>query len=420
MIDLLRLHVPFRSEFLLTTTEMSSSRSISYVDLEECNKRGIKMGCRNVEFEIDGDLTVSGLTHPFEQLASHYSGLAFKIYQGAALCDAHVQIKCSPAKLLQGHNVFGQTSIEQGAMEMIYFLVHSNPLFAEMLDIPETTVQEIHCTYSAKMQNQFVAKQAIQQLSNVSDGQMRPSVNKFDTTVMWNKGSRHLSRVAYLKDVELAEQVKRIKSDIKKEPSERNQRLLNVLTDHRLSEFSANLLRFEGRGKDRFFERLGMPQKLTELIKYQRNFEEKGGCLIAHIWGVMFQPLINVLQGQSMNIYNDDEVYEKLKSEFQTITPKGNVSYSKADRAMGFYRRLMSEGYHAVQQTFTVRASFYNNLNRLLEAGISKAQLQNLTGGSNSNVVPLMQMINFDLENQRPDWYVPPVGQSERGMLRAV
>lgn len=408
MIDMLRLHIPFKSDFLMKTTDLNSQAGVSYVDLDECMKRGIKMSGRCVEFEIDGDLTVTGLNHPFEQLPSHYTGLAFKIYQGASLSAAHVQIKCSPAKLMQGHNVFGSTDIELGAFEMLYFLQQSNLEFADMLDFSETTVQEIHCTYSAKLQNDFVCKQAIAQLRNVSDGQMKPSVNSFDTTVVWNKGSRHLSRVAYLKGPELAKQLADLKSKTRKEPSERNLRLVNVMSDYRLTDFASNLLRFEGRAKDRFFERMGMPRNLFDLVKFQRDFEKEGACLIAHIWTVMFEPLLSALEGQSMNIYDDELIYQKLKSEHATITPSGKTSYAKADRAFGFYRRLMSEGYQAVQQTFSVRKSFYNNLNKLLDAGISKSQLQQLAGGSNSNVVPLMQMINFDFEQQRPSWYVEP------------
>lgn len=408
MIDMLRLHIPFKSQYLVTTSELSSASGVSYVDLEECGRRGIKLSGRCVEFEIDGDLTVTGLNHPFEQLPSHYTGLAFKIYQGASLSAAHVQVKCSPAKLMQGHNVFGSTNIELGAFEMLYFLQQSNPDFAEMLDFSSTTVQEIHCTYSARLQNDFVCKQAIAQLKNVSDGQMKPSVNSFDTTVVWNKGSRHLSRVAYLKGPELSKQLNELKTKLRKEPNERNQRLVNVMSDHRLTDFAQHLLRFEGRAKDRFFDRLGLPQNLFDLIKFQKEFETDGDCLIAHIWNVMFEPLMNLLKGQSMNIYDDKSVYEKLKAEHSTVTKSGNLSHAKADRAFGFYRRLMSEGYQAVQQTFSVRTTFYRNLNNLLDAGISKAQLQNLTGGGNSNVVPLMQMIKFDLSQQRPDWYVEP------------
>lgn len=413
MIDLLRLHIPFKSQFLVTTSDINTLSGVSYVDLDECMKRGIKMSGRCVEFEIDGDLTVTGLNHPFEQLPSHYTGLAFKIYQGASLSAAHVQIKCSPAKLMQGHNVFGSTSIELGAFEMLYFLQRSNLEFAEMLDFSQTSVQEIHCTYSAKLKNEFVSKQAIAQLKNVSDGQMKPSVNSFDTTVVWNKGSRHLSRVAYLKGPELAKQLAELKSKTRKEPSERNLRLVNVMSDYRLKDFASNLLRFEGRAKDRFFERMGMPQNLFDLVKFQRDFEKEGACLIAHVWTVMFEPLLSALEGQSMNIYDDDFVYEKLKDTHSSLTKTGKVSYSKANRAFGFYRRLMSEGYQAVQQTFEgvngrVTATFYRNLDTLLDAGISKSQLQQLTGGSNSNVVPLMQMINFDFENQRPSWYVEP------------
>ncbi|MBF4269555.1 hypothetical protein EAY71_22065, partial [Vibrio anguillarum] len=51
----------------------------------------------------------------------------------------------------------------------------------------------------------------------------------------------------------------------------------------------------------------------------------------------------------------------------------------------------------------------------LLVAGFSKAQIQNLQGQGKDNVIPLLQVINVDFDNQRPDWYVEPqVGELSR------
>ena len=69
---------------------------------------------------------------------------------------------------------------------------------------------------------------------------------------------------------------------------------------------------------------------------------------------------------------------------------------------------MVSDGYEAVKDSYSVRASFYNHLNELLVVGFSKAQLQNLQGHGKDNVVPLLQVIDVDFSNQRPDWYVEP------------
>jgi II/X family phage/plasmid replication protein len=48
--------------------------------------------------------------------------MAMKVFFDSSY-PPYVQIKASPAKLLQGHNVFGSDNLESGAMEMIGFLL---------------------------------------------------------------------------------------------------------------------------------------------------------------------------------------------------------------------------------------------------------------------------------------------------------
>ncbi|MBF4365594.1 phage/plasmid replication protein, II/X family, partial [Vibrio anguillarum] len=66
-------------------------------------------------------------------------------------------------------------------------------------------------------------------------------------------------------------------------------------------------------------------------------------------------------------------------------------------------------------QSYSAPRTFYDHLNELLAAGFSKAQIQNLQGQGKDNVIPLLQVINVDFDNQRPDWYVEPqVGELSR------
>ncbi|MBF4438020.1 hypothetical protein ERJ77_26765, partial [Vibrio anguillarum] len=109
-------------------------------------------------------------------------------------------------------------------------------------------------------------------------------------------------------------------------------------------------------------------------------------------------PLLHALEGQRMNIFNDDEVHNKLKQIYFTTTPKGNITYSRADRVFRFYRSLISDGYESVKQSYSATRSFYNHLNELLAAGFSKTQIQNLQGQGKDNVIPLLQVINVDFD----------------------
>ncbi|MFS1538721.1 MAG: phage/plasmid replication protein, II/X family [Candidatus Phlomobacter fragariae] len=41
---------------------------------------GISLSARDVKFGIKDDLSVQGLTHPFESLPSHFASLGMKVY----------------------------------------------------------------------------------------------------------------------------------------------------------------------------------------------------------------------------------------------------------------------------------------------------------------------------------------------------
>ncbi|MBG6248488.1 phage/plasmid replication protein, II/X family, partial [Candidatus Symbiopectobacterium sp. PLON1] len=156
----------------------------------------------------------------------------------------------------------------------------------------------------------------------------------------------------------------------------------------------------------------GIPMRFWDAVKYQIKYDCDGKSLIADLWSFAFRDLLEALEGNVMNIYCDDEILELLKMSFHTITPKGDISYSKALRLFGFYRRLVNEGYDAVSQAMA-RNSFWRHVTDLMSIGISKAQLQNLSADK-SNIVPLLKVINVDFSHQRTDWYVEPVSVFDR------
>lgn len=421
MIDRLRICIPFREQFLQQSVQVNKDgHRVDYVDLQAIAKfSDIRMSARDVEFDIDTDtFDVSGLNHPYESLPSHWSGLAFKIYQGAGMSSAHVEIKASPAKILQGHNVFGPTDIELCAFEMMNILTVSVPDLDTFVDWQGAWLGDIDCTYSASVGSIHNAKQVIAALKNVSNGHMRSAIkNEHETTCYFNVNSRHADKKAYCKGPELASQIKEMESVCKRHKSKLH--ILSVLKDERLVKFAENLIRFEGRAKSRLLDRLGIPTALFTrtsefdgttrlgIIDYQKQFESDGNNLVQHIWNEMFNPLFAAFEGQEMNVYDDSAILEKLKQEYFTITPKGNTSYSKALRLFGFYRRLTNEGYQVVKDTLAAQ-TFRDNLNNLMSAGLSKAQLQNLHGDKANNVIPLLRIINVDFGRQTPDWYLQP------------
>ena len=112
-----------------------------------------------------------------------------------------------------------------------------------------------------------------------------------------------------------------------------------------------------------------------------------------------------------MKITDDDSVLEQLKSVHFKLTPKGNISYSKAHKLLLFYISLREQGYSALKKMHNGNQTFYRHIKELQEAGFSKAFLQNLHGEAQSNIVPLLRFVDVDFGSQRPDWYQEPVSQ---------
>ncbi|EJI0483647.1 DNA replication protein [Salmonella enterica] len=415
MIDLLQLSIPFKSEHVIEVLS-ADDRGGRYINLEEIARdTGLHLASRDVEFQIRGDLQVTGLSHPFESLPSYFSSLAFKVHQGTHLAPPRVELKASPAKLLQGHNVFGPTDVLLCAEALFRPFCEAMPLLADYLDFKETYIAKIDCTFSARLKTINQARQVIDALRNVSNGQTKATKStrsqSYDSTVYWNETSHIVRRKVYLKGQEIQLDLDSCKMALRRSPNDETlKRRINILSNPDLIEWAALLVRFEASLFPRKFYDLNIPTKLLDLIAYQSKYEREGRNLIYDMWSAGFNELFESFKGTVMNIYDDEKILELLKLIYYSTTPKGNISYSKAQRLFGFYRRLVNEGYDEVQKTIP-KNSFYRNINELIAAGISKAQLQNLQADKSNNVIPLIELIQVDFSKQYPDWYEEPVIQ---------
>ena len=116
MLDHLYINIPFESSFYSVDPE----GRYFFIDVDPYSLE-IPLAARAVYKDDEGKEHNSALFHPFERVPTHFTGMAMKVFFDSTYAP-YVQIKASPAKLIQGHNVFGSDSIEQGAMEMIGFL----------------------------------------------------------------------------------------------------------------------------------------------------------------------------------------------------------------------------------------------------------------------------------------------------------
>jgi II/X family phage/plasmid replication protein len=409
MLDHLRLAIPFDASLVST---VSDTHALVGVDLHEL---GINLAARSVERMPDGSVSAQMLFHPYESLPTSFTGMAVKVFTDGNYWP-FVEIKASPAKIMQGHNVFGSDSIELGAFEMIGFLVQAYPALSGMLYFPDTEVRHLDVTYSARLPDEKLVPQVINFLSNVSSGQTKPTADKkFQTSAYWGGvHSRLVQLKCYGKLAEFMSQLDEYKK-LAKRGDAAAQRVVNVMSDPRIIEWTQALLRLEARIKHRKLERLGLPTKLFDLIAYQRANPD----FLQTLWANATKPIFDALEGQTMKLLDDDSVYERLCTTFQKVTPSGRVSLTKARNLFGFYCALREHGCHVMKTRYS-KAQYYDLIGDLILSGFSKAYLQNLHTDNKSNVVPMIRFLQVDFSAQRPDWYTEPVSAFSSPMLRVA
>lgn len=400
MLDHICINAPFESSFF----SVDSEGRYFFVDVD-LHSIEIPLASRSVHKNDDGSISAAALFHPYESVPTHYTGMAMKVFFDTSY-EPYVQIKASPAKLLQGHNVFGSDNIEQGAMEMIGFLHEAYPVLARMLDWPRAWVSHIDVTYSARLKDQSTAKKVLDFLSNVSNGQTRLSNKRFDSSVYWGgQTSRLVNHKCYMKHDEFIAQFEEYKMLAKKNDKSA-QRVVDVMSNQDLINWTVGLLRFESRLKKRWLERNGIPTNLFDLIKFQRSNPN----LLQTLWNKATHSIFEALRGQTMKLTDDTSVLEAIERSEVVMTKSGKVSQTKVRNLFAMFCLIREKGFDEIKNNYG-KSQFYNLISQLCECGFSKAYLQNLHDEKASNIIPFVKLVEIDFNQQLPDGYEEPVSQ---------
>lgn len=416
MIDLLRIKIPFHESVVAASPDGASG----LIDLRECQKRGCKMEAGDVTFtpndyRLDSEniclAEVSALRHPYESLPSSWANLAFKVRAGGSNYYPHIELKASPAKLLQGHNVFGTCDVMLCIDALITTFEYALPQMGEILEYHNAELAQIDCTFSAHLATESDSRNVIHALRNISNGQTRGAKSAFDTTAYFGKGSRHKRLKAYLKQFELQDQTNKAQAKYDKTKDQIFKRQLDSMTAPEVQQFAKNALRFEASVMPRMLNRLGIPTNLWLFEEYSSNFD---GCLIQKLWEQSWSDIFKTFEGATMRTYSDEEIHNQLRNHFKTETKTG-FSYSKADRLFRTFRLLKHEGWDELKAT-TPKPTFHRTINDLTQV-VPKAYLQNLQATA-SNVVPLIRMVNVDFSKQHPTGWQEPDRLSNQVLLK--
>lgn len=404
MLDKLHLFVPFAVEHITLLGADGASDPVHMVDLHAL---GVPLQGQ-ISIGEGGQLEADYLRHAWESLSTGFTPLAFKVFHqslGKRLMPG-VELKASPAKLLQGHNVFGPTCIQKGAEVMFKWLAGSYPQLFAKLDIGATQVYALDCTYSSRLPDERTALQVIQALTNVSNGHTKSRGDNYQTSAYWGAKESRLKRLkAYLKHTEYQAQLDELKragrSDLSAARSAR------VMSDPRLQEWVRYLLRMEATVMHRWMERRGIPSRLVDLIAHQQQLSTEGRCLIQECWTAVTADLFAAFEGSQMRIVDDEKVLAALTEKHTRIGRNGKPSDAYAKQLFRTFLSIKDYGWDHTKDL--APRTFYRHVKDIGEAGLSKAQLQKLQDNDRTNnVVPLLRFVSVDFSAQRPDWYVEP------------
>lgn len=397
MIDKVELLIPLRAEAVRLLTSCSDDGVVrGWVDPIDYDFPVIeRFVCVNGMREV-----TSLQAQRWERISSGLAGMAMGFHtKGNGFYEwPHIVIKASPAKILQGHNVFGSECPKQGIAQMLNYVEAAFPKIFADLDIQSAEVRYIDSTYSARIPEHF-SSAIFRMFDKLATQRTKVNSNYLDKGyIQLGKGSDRQRQKVYKKHQEVMDELReavRLKDETK----------IKILGDQRLLDWCENLHRFEATTGPRKFADIGIPTRMVEFVKFCDWFlEVHKQPLSQYLWEVAFKPLFGQFEGHTMKNVDDSHIKLKIDAKFMRIKDNGKVCKRKAEAVYRTYRDIKLDGYDRLCSRDN--KTFFRNVKHLEEAGISRAFLKSLDPHKPfDNVVPMVQFLKIDFGQQRPDWY---------------
>lgn len=412
MLDKIVMHIPVDASLIdLDGEGRHCIFGFNLLDLDL-----LKVGSWDVYKDDEGNTQHRVLNHGYERLPTSFTAMAFKFFH-EGYSYPYVELKASPAKILQGHNVYGTDWIEQGALEMLGFLAESHPTLYGMLAISETEIKQLDATYSARLRDDNQVAQVLDFMRNMSSRHIRKSTKQIiykNTVYFGSERSKRFARKVYGKSCEfqnqLQEQIKLAKLNDKNA-----MRVVKVMSDPDLITWTSGLLRFETGIKAYVMKELDIPTNLFQLIRYQRSNPN----FLKDLWVKANSEIFKALEGTAMKTTDPDSIYKNLCNVYGTVTPTGRVSVTKARNLFNFYCALETQGSESMKNRFG-KSQYYQNMADLIAAGYSKAFLQNLHIETKNNIIPFLKLVEINFDQQVPPNFKEPVSTFNQRQLKLV
>lgn len=335
---------------------------------------GIRIASHSVYKDDDGIVRHKVLSHPYSRLPTSFTEMAFKFFH-EGYYSPYVELKCSPAKILQGHNVYGTDWIEQGALEMLGFLAVTHPDLYALLDISSTEVMHLDVTYSARFRNDNEVQQVIDVMRNMSTQHVRKSskASYYKNTVYFGaESAKRFARKAYGKSCEFESQLEEL-TKLAKKNDKSAQRVVAVMSDPELQKFAKGLLRFETGVKAYALRELDIPTNLWQLIRYQRNHPN----FLRDLWVKANASIFKAFEGQTMRATDHDSVRQQISTQLPKVKSQDKISFTKADQVFSFYLFLESNGHTEAKLKF--KDNYFRYIGDLISSGFLEDYIKNIS-----------------------------------------
>lgn len=299
--------------------------------------------------------------------------MAFKFFHEGYYYP-YVELKCSPAKILQGHNVYGSDWIEQGALEMLGYLAVTHPDLYGMLDIGSIEVKHLDVTYSARFRNDDEVLQVIDFMRNMSTQHVRKSTkgSYYKSTVYFGaQCAKRFARKVYAKAPEFNNQLEEF-AKLAKKNDKNAQRVVAVMSDPELQNFAKGLLRFETGIKAYALRELDIPTNLWQLIRYQRQHPN----FLRDLWVKANASIFKAFEGHTMKATDLDSVKKQISVKLPQVKAQSKISFVKADQVFKFYLSLENLGHADTKKDY--KEMYFKYIGDLVACGFTEDYLKNI------------------------------------------
>lgn len=415
MLDTVQIHIPFLEDYCYPVPQSKKwALSICVTDLDKY----LNISARNI-FKKNGEIISIDYYHPYDSIPTNHTGIGYKIMHISNNSMPHVILNCSIAKILQGHNVYGNTDMITGVCEMMGIFCENYDGLIKYLDFNQAYISKFDVTLPALTPSQTTAEAIREYFRYVDWGRYRNlSVRnkklEYNTLYFGSEESKVGGFKIYCKGIEVDKVINELTTQAKR-GNIKAIKDLEIYTKE-VRDYASKSIRIECTCKKRMLKEKGLPTNLWSFLKYQ--------LLNPEVYQQLFQyktsDFLQSLEGMRMPYDDDIKVYDLLIKRLCEPTESGNISTTKAKNAYMFYKAIKADGFYQVKSRLNLR-TFQRNVKLLCDAGFNRAYLQNLTKSEDTQII---RLLNVDMNAKRPDSYVEPVSnyyqEFEKYLIQAV